>query len=50
MTKEREKVAAASDQGVQSLVTILDKDIHLSLRKFQQTDWTTWPSVGNTCP
>lgn len=50
MSREREKFAAAAAQGVHSLVALLDEDLHLSLRKFQETDWTTWPSVGDTSP
>ncbi len=48
MSKEREKFAAAAAKGVHSLVALLDEDLHLSLRPFKTTDWTSWPSVGDT--
>lgn len=48
MNKERENYAAVAAKGVHSLVALLDEDLHYCLKPFKATDWTAWPSVGDT--
>ena len=50
MNKECETFATVAAKGVHSLVALLDEDLHLCLKPFKDTDWTAWPSVGDTSP
>ncbi|CAN8062739.1 unnamed protein product [Agarophyton chilense] len=48
LSAEREKFAAVSAKGVQSIVALIDEDLELDLKAMSSQNWANWPEVGDT--